>query len=66
MRDAEGISVPGRPQPAAASENNAWRIKCHRCSAELPFLHPHIIVEYTDDADELICHDCYAELHSDS
>ena len=57
---------PGRPQLAAASENNALRIKCNRCSAELPLLHPHIMVENTDAGNELICHDCYAELHSDS
>lgn len=55
--------LTGQPKPAGAPDSMAWRLTCRRCGAELPLLHPHIMVEFTDDDDELICHDCHAELH---
>lgn len=34
-------------------------IKCSRCGKELPLLHPHIIVERSDELGNLICEECY-------
>jgi hypothetical protein len=34
-------------------------IKCHRCGCVLPLLHPHIILERTDEDENLICEECY-------
>lgn len=32
---------------------------CQSCGAELPLLHPHIIVERNDDDGNLICEECW-------
>lgn len=58
------MTLPSKPEKTP--DNTPWRLKCHRCGAELPLLHPHIMVEYTDDDDELICTDCHSELYPDS
>jgi hypothetical protein len=34
-------------------------LDCHECGASLPLLHPHIMLERTDDDDNLICEQCY-------
>ncbi|MDY0391316.1 hypothetical protein [Desulfobulbus oligotrophicus] len=34
-------------------------LKCHRCKASLPLLHPHIMVERYDRDDNIICETCY-------
>lgn len=39
-------------------------IKCYRCGKSLPLLHPHIILERTDEDENLICEECYEEQHS--
>ncbi len=38
---------------------SGWSLKCHGCGAELPLLHPHIIIERTNEDGELICEQCY-------
>jgi hypothetical protein len=39
-------------------------IKCHRCGRSLPLLHPHIMLERTDEDENLICEECYEELYA--
>jgi len=39
-------------------------IKCHRCGRSLPLLHPHIILERTDEDENLICEGCYEEQYA--
>ena len=42
-------------------EKSGLEIKCHRCGRALPLLHPHIMLERTDEDDNLICEECYEE-----
>ncbi len=48
--------VPGGP------DLSGWFPKCSLCGAELPLLHPHIMVEKTDADGEPICEECHAKL----
>jgi hypothetical protein len=34
-------------------------IRCYRCGCVLPLLHPHIMLEKTDEDENLICEECY-------
>jgi hypothetical protein len=36
-------------------------INCHKCGCSLPLLHPHIMLEKTDEDENLICEQCYEE-----
>jgi len=38
-------------------------IRCYRCGGVLPLLHPHIMLERTDEDENLICEACYKELN---
>ncbi len=37
-------------------------LKCSKCKAELPLLHPHIIVERSDEEGNLLCESCWREM----
>ena len=38
-------------------------IFCHICGCELPLLHPHIMLERNDTDGNIICEECYQQLH---
>jgi hypothetical protein len=38
-------------------------IKCHKCGQTLPLLHPHIMLERTDEDENLICEECFEEYY---
>jgi protein-arginine kinase activator protein McsA len=37
-------------------------LKCAKCQAELPLLHPHIIIERSDEEGNLLCESCWREM----
>ncbi len=37
-------------------------LQCHKCKKDIPFLHPHIMIERRDDEENLICEECYEKL----
>ena len=39
--------------------SSGLEIKCHRCGQPVPLLHPHIMLEKTDEDENLICEECY-------
>ena len=41
------------------NKDKNFHLKCHKCEKEIPFLHPHIMLERNDDKGNLICEDCY-------
>jgi|WetSurMetagenome_2_1015567.scaffolds.fasta_scaffold943838_2 hypothetical protein len=45
------------------SSTSGLEINCHNCGCPLPLLHPHIILERTDEDENLICERCYQDLH---
>ncbi len=45
----------------APREGSGFLLECHRCGRELPLLHPHIMVERTDENENLICECCWEE-----
>ena len=53
MKDRDNNKTQG------ISGNRVLEIRCSRCGKELPLLHPHIIMEKTDDLGNLICEECY-------
>jgi len=48
--DGKQHGVPG---------TSGLEINCHRCGSALPLLHPHIMLERTDEDENLICEQCY-------
>lgn len=53
LKDRDNNKVQG------ISGNIGLEIRCNRCGQELPLLHPHIILEKSDDSGEAICEECY-------
>lgn len=37
-------------------------LTCAKCQAELPLLHPHIIIERSDEEGNLLCESCWREM----
>jgi hypothetical protein len=44
-----------------AGDAPGFVIRCHKCGRAVPLLHPHIMLERTDEDDNLICEQCYEE-----
>ena len=55
----------GRDSDSGFDLGQACEMKCHRCGQELPLLHPHIVVEWYDDADNVICDSCFMDGNGD-
>ena len=46
------------------TRTSGLEINCHRCGCALPLLHPHIMLERTDEDENLICEQCYEERYA--
>ncbi|GKT09558.1 hypothetical protein DSTSK_28630 [Desulforhabdus sp. TSK] len=44
---------------SCSAKNTGLELYCYKCGRELPLLHPHIMVERTDEDENLICEWCY-------
>ncbi len=52
------------PQKTTAPrEGSGFHLQCHKCGQELPLLHPHIMVERTDEDENLICEWCWEKFY---
>ncbi len=46
-------------------EGSGFHLDCHKCGQALPLLHPHIMVERTDENENLICEWCWEKYYRD-